>query len=136
MKKLILFFALFFSFAAAILPAGAFAESGSASLSCSGNVKLCETCFSEYFYIYTYQYAYVSSGQVSSESHSFSMSGFLGDSNAYRMNTRAGGRHVIWTDGNNTIAVPYRDANDGIWVQGGDIGPGSPNGGWIKLCPR
>ncbi len=111
--------------------------SGSASLSCSGTVQLCSHCSSEYFYIYSYQYAYVYGGEVKSESHSSSMSGFLGDSSKYTALPRASDRHIMYTNGKETIAVPYQDSNDGIWIDGeGLSAPGEAPATWIKLCPN
>lgn len=120
------------------IPVQATADSGSASLSCSGNVKLCESCFSNYYYIYAYQYAYVYNGEVTSESHSFSMSGFLGNSGSYKMLPRSAGRHVLYTDGTHTLAIPFLSSDDGIWImgEGKPADAGQPPQTWIKLCPN
>jgi hypothetical protein len=57
-------------------------ESGSASLSCSGYLDVYDKnriLRQQYYYIYTYQYAYIIDGIIKSESHSFSMNGFLSE---------------------------------------------------------
>lgn len=108
----------------------------SSSLSCSGHVKLCSTCASNYYYIYAYQYAYVTRGEVRSESHSFNMSGFLGDSNSYKIQVSASNRHVFYSNGQYLLAIPYQNSADGIWINASlDSGPGEAPATWIKLCP-
>lgn len=109
----------------------------SSSLSCSGSVRLCSSCRSESYSIHASQHANVNNSIVSSESHSFSMSGFLGNSDDYKIQERATARHVFYSNGKNILAIPYLDSNDGIWVNGdGSYGPGESPNTWLKLCPN
>jgi hypothetical protein len=55
------------------------------------------------------------------------MSGFLGNSDDYKMMKEAYGRHIIYSNGKYVIAVPFMDANDGILLLNGWQ--------WTKLCP-
>ena len=117
----------------------AFADSGSAILSCSGYVQLCESCSNEYFYIYSYQYAYVYEGKLQSESHSLSTSGFLGDADFYEVLKSYVTRHVLHSNGEYILAVPFQDDEDGTWVMriGGDFdSENTVPDTWVQLCPR
>lgn len=109
----------------------------SMSLSCSGSVALCSNCTKKYYYIYAYQYAYVYKGEVQNESHNFSMSGFLDDSNSYKIQGTASNRHVFYSNGQYILAIPYQDRADGIWVNGLiHTNPGEAPVTWIRLCPN
>lgn len=117
--------------------ASANSQSGSASQSCSGNVSLCPDCSSEYFYIYAYQYAYVNNSKVRNQNHNFNMNGFLRNSNDYIIQERASARHVFYSNGKNTLAIPYIDSKDGIWFTGeGPYESGEAPNTWVKLCPN
>ena len=112
-----------------LLNNNAFAESGSASGSCSGTATGLG-----YFYAYTYQYAYLYNGEVSSESHSFSFSGFLESFEDAEI-LGASGRHIIYSNGRDQLAVPYVSGAGLYVLRNGVGGPDSgSSGGWTRLC--
>lgn len=114
----------------------AFAESGSESTSCSGQIKLCEdgldTCSSRSFYIYSYQYVYIYDGKIQSENHNLNITGFLDDN--YRL-IGLSEKWVIYEGKYFKLAIPWKDGA-GIYARSNKelSGPGTINGTWKKLC--
>ena len=112
-----------------------FASSGSMSTSCSGYVEICDAklkCDQKYFYLYAYQYAYISNNEVQNENHNFNFSGVLGNSSDYVLQTRVSGNHLIYNGPKFSLAIPWKDANDGVYLSQGSVGPGTT--GWKLLC--
>ena len=64
------------------------------------------------------------------------MNGFLGSADEYKI-WRSTSSHVIYTNEDQILAIPFIDEEDGIWVMG-DAGriPGGPPQSWVKLCPN
>lgn len=102
---------------------------------CEGEFNVCDNstgiCTKEYFYIYAHQYADVYDDIVKSESHSFSFSGILGDKDSYKLEPRARGPHLIYVGKTFNLAIPYKDAKDGVYMSQGVAGPSA---GWVRLC--
>ena len=86
----------------------------------------------KYFYIYAYQYAYIYKSIVKNENHNFNFNGFLGDSDEYYMNERVSGKHIIYNGPEFSLAIPWKNSEDGIYFSRGNGGPGGS--GWTLLC--
>lgn len=120
---------------------GAFANSdaitdvGSMSISCSGNVEICnrsQICSEQYFYLYAYQYAYISQGILQDENHNFHMSGFLGNPKDYVVQKKVSGKHLIYSNSEFSLAIPWKSSSDGVYFSQGLGGPGDIS--WTLLC--
>ena len=113
------------------------ADTGSASVTCSGRAKACPTCEEKYFYIYTYQYAHLRDGKVVTEKHSLKMRGFLGNPEEYKL-IKPTSKHMLYSNGKLTLSVPFRAATDGIWLlhKREVAGPGEKQEEWVQLCSK
>jgi len=86
-------------------------ETFSVTKSCDGITSLLreDKPIRENFYISTYQQAYVQDGLIISESHTFTLPTFLGNSEAYRPRKRASGDHIIYEGPKFLLAVPWKN---------------------------
>lgn len=120
----------------------AFSDSGSESTSCSGHIKLCDdgtnNCSKRYYYIYSYQYIYEYNGEIKSESHSMSISGFL--DGKYTL-VGLSDKWVIYKNDKYRLALPWvNDAGIYAFSKSQIDGPGSnvmgsnSQSNWKLLC--
>ena len=131
LNKLCIFGALIFL---SPLTANAKSRCGSLSKSCSGYAQFCDDCPAQYYYLYLNQHACITGDSVTSESHSFSLSGALHAQNQVKL-VGTLNNWVIWQTDDVLLAVPL-DQKAGLFAKKNskdDVGSiGLSN--WHQLC--